>query len=78
MPNILDDAKRDAAECRRSAAAETNASVAGQLLAIADAWDRVIRAHDEDMRRLARERLLSVAAGSDRLAEQARWKSRQA
>jgi hypothetical protein len=72
MPNILDDAKRDAAECRRSAAAETNPNVAGQLLAIADAWDKVIRAHDEDMRRLARERLLRVAARSARLAEQAR------
>jgi len=77
MPNILDDAKRDAAECRRSAAAETDANVAGQLLAIADAWDNVIRAHDEDVRRLAREKLLRVAAGSDRLAEQARWKSGQ-
>jgi hypothetical protein len=64
MPNILDDAKRDAAECRRSAATETNANVAGQLLAIADAWDKVIRAHDEDVRRLARERLLKVSARS--------------
>jgi hypothetical protein len=64
MPNILDDAKRDAAECRRSGEAETNANVAGQLLAIADAWDKVIRAHDGDMRRLAREGLLRVAARS--------------
>jgi hypothetical protein len=77
MPNILDDAKRDAAECRRTAAAETDPGVAGQLFAIADAWDRVIRAHDEDMRRLAREALLSVAARSDRLAEQARRESGQ-
>lgn len=77
MPNILDDAKRDAAECRRSAAAETNPDVAGQLLAIADAWDKVIRAHDEDMRRLAREDLARVAARSARLAEQARRQSRE-
>jgi hypothetical protein len=77
MPDILDDAKRDAAECRRSAAAEANPNVAGQLLAIADAWDKVIRAHDEDMRRSAREALVRVAAQSDRLAEQARTKSKQ-
>ena len=69
MSTVLDDAKRDAAECRRSAAAEINPNVASQLLAIADAWDNVIRAHDEDMRRLAREALLRVAARSDRLAE---------
>ena len=77
MPNILDDAKRDAAECRRSAAAETDPNVAGQLLAIADAWDKVIRAHDEDMRRLAREDLVKVATRSAQLAEQARRQSRQ-
>lgn len=77
MTDILGDAKRDAAQCRRSAAAETDPNVAGQLLAIADAWDRVIRAHDEDMRRLARETLLKVAAWSDRLAEQARRESSQ-
>ena len=76
MPNIL-EAKRDAAECRRSAAAETNPNVAGQLLAIADAWDKVIRAHDEDLRRLVREDLVKIAARSSRLAEQARRQSRQ-
>jgi hypothetical protein len=65
MSNALDKAKRDAAECRRSAAAETNAIVAGQLLAIADAWDKVIRAHDEDMRRLTLAKLMKVAAPSD-------------
>jgi hypothetical protein len=73
----ISDAKRDAAECRRIAAAETNPNVAGQLLSIADAWDRVIRAHEEDVQRLTREALLSGAAQWDRLAEQARKESRQ-
>jgi hypothetical protein len=77
MSDALDDAKRDAAECRRSAAAETDPNVASQLLAIADAWDRVIRAHDEDMRRSARETFLRLAARSARLAEQALRGSRQ-
>jgi hypothetical protein len=71
MPDIL-GAKRDAAECRRSAAAETNPSAARQLLMIADAWDKVIRAHDEDMLRATHETLLTVAAQWDRLAEHAR------
>jgi hypothetical protein len=73
----ISDAKRDAAECRRAAAAEADPNVAGQLLSIADAWDRVIRAHDETMQRLARETLLNVAAQWDRLAEQARKESSQ-
>jgi hypothetical protein len=73
----ISDAKRDAAECRRAAAAETNPDVAGQLLSIADAWDKVIRAHDETMQRLTRETLLNVAEQWDRLAEQARKESRQ-
>jgi hypothetical protein len=45
MHNIS-DSKRDAAECRRMAAAETNPIVAGQLLVIADAWDKVIREYE--------------------------------
>ena len=76
MPNIL-DARRDAAECRRIANAETNPNVAGQLLSIADAWDKVIRAHDENVQRLTRETALRVAVRWDRLAEQARKESRQ-
>jgi hypothetical protein len=39
---------------------------------IADAWDKVIRAHDEDMLRATHETLLTVAAQWDRLAEHAR------
>jgi hypothetical protein len=73
----ISDAKRDAAECRRAAAAAINPNVAGQLLLIADAWDKVIRAHDENMQRKTRETLLSAAAGWDRMAEQARKASRQ-
>jgi hypothetical protein len=76
MPDIS-DAKRDAAECRRIAEAETNPNVAGQLLLIADAWDKVIRAHDDSVQRLTRETLLRVAARWDRLAEQARKESSQ-
>ncbi|MGB6662160.1 MAG: hypothetical protein WBE48_22735 [Xanthobacteraceae bacterium] len=68
----ISDAKREAAECRRAAAAETNPNIARQLFLIADAWDRVIRAHEENMLRLTCEKLLGVAAGWDRLAEQAR------
>ena len=45
MHNIS-DSKRDAAECRRAAAAETNPDVARQLLLIADAWDKVIREYE--------------------------------
>jgi hypothetical protein len=73
----ISGAKRDAAECRRSAAAETNPSVARQLLVIADAWDKVIRAHDENMQRSARDTVLKVAAQWDRLAEEARKESRE-
>ena len=50
----ISDAKRDAAECRRLAAAETNPNIAEQLHLIADAWDKVIRAHDENVQRLTR------------------------
>jgi hypothetical protein len=53
MHNIF-DSKRDAAECRRVAAAHTNPDVARQLLLIADAWDKVLRAYDENMQHLAR------------------------
>jgi len=53
MIDIL-DAKRDAAECRRIAAAETNPNVAEQLFLIADAWDKVILAHDKNLQRLTR------------------------
>ncbi len=73
----ISDAKRDAAECRRSAAAETNPHVVKQLLMIADAWDKVIRAHEENMERSTRDASLEVAAQWDRLAEQARKASRQ-
>ena len=73
----ISDAKRAAAECRRAAVAETNTKIAGQLLLIADAWDRVIHAHEENMHRLTREKLLGVAAGWDRLAEQARKEATQ-
>jgi hypothetical protein len=45
MHNIS-DSKRDAAECRRVAAAETNPVVARQLLLIADAWDKVISEYE--------------------------------
>jgi hypothetical protein len=51
VPDIS-DAKRDAAECRRLAEAEANPNVAVQLLLIADAWDKVIHAHDENVQRL--------------------------
>lgn len=71
------DAKREAAECRRAATAETNPAIARQLFLIADAWDRVIRAHEENMQRLTRAKLLGVAAGWDRLAQQARKEARQ-
>jgi hypothetical protein len=71
------DAKRDAAECRRAAAAETNPTIARQLFLIADAWDRVIRAHEENVRRRTRQKLLGVAAGWDRLAQQARKETGQ-
>jgi hypothetical protein len=50
----ISDAKRDAAECRRLAATETNPNIAEQLHLIADAWDKVIRAHDENVQRLTR------------------------
>lgn len=73
----ISDAKREAAECRRAGVAETNPNVSRQLLLIADAWDTVIRAHEENVRRLTRETLLGVAARWDRLAEQARKESRQ-
>jgi hypothetical protein len=53
MPDIA-NARRNAAECRRIAAAETNPTVASQLLVIADAWDKVIHAHDENVQRLTR------------------------
>jgi hypothetical protein len=56
MHNIS-DSKRDAAECRRVAATETNPDVARQLFLIADAWDRVIRAYDENLQRLTRANL---------------------
>jgi hypothetical protein len=42
----ISDSKRDAAECRRVAAAETNPDVARQLHLIADAWDKVIREYE--------------------------------
>jgi hypothetical protein len=73
----ISNANREAADCRRAAAAETNPNIARQLFLIADAWDRVIRAHEENMRRLTREKLLGVAAGWDRLAEQARKEATQ-
>ena len=75
--NNFSDAKREAAECRRDATAETNPTIARQLFLIADAWDRVIRAHEENMQRLTREKFLGVAAGWDRLAQQARKEARQ-
>jgi hypothetical protein len=53
MHNIS-DSKRDAAECRRAAIAETNLDVARQLFLIADAWDKVIRAYDENRQLLIR------------------------
>jgi hypothetical protein len=51
MQNIS-DAKRDAAECRRMAAAATatNPQAAWQLLVIAEAWDKVIRAYEREHR----------------------------
>ncbi|MGA8323949.1 MAG: hypothetical protein WB774_24750 [Xanthobacteraceae bacterium] len=73
----ISDAKREANECRRAAAAQSNPDVARQLFLIADAWDKVIRAHEENVRRSGRERLLGVAAGWDRLAEQARKEAKQ-
>jgi hypothetical protein len=76
MPDIS-DSKRDAAECRRIAEAETNPNVAKQLLLIADAWDKVIRAYDDNLQRVTRETFLSSAAQWDRLAKQARKQSRQ-
>jgi hypothetical protein len=48
----ISDAKREAAECRRAAAVETNRNVAMQLLLIADACDKVIRAYEENLRLL--------------------------
>ena len=73
----ISDAKRQAAECRRAAAAETDPDIAKQLFLIADACDRVIRAHEENTHRLTREKLLGVAAGWGRLAERARKEAGQ-
>jgi hypothetical protein len=46
----ISDAKRDAAECRCVAAAATNPQAAWQLLVIAEAWDKVIRAYEREHR----------------------------
>jgi hypothetical protein len=45
----ISESKRDAAECRRTAAAATNPVVARQLLVIAEAWDKVIREYEREM-----------------------------